>query len=162
MTYKKILVTLDGSKLAERALEHVIETAAPKAHITLLSVLVEDRVSEIAALASAVGTTFSVGSDWPPIKRVDDPDEVNARKTYLQGIAEWLEQIGYDVAVEVRDGDPIQEILETANEGYDLVLMVTHGRTGLSKLALGSVTEGVLQKVNCPVLVIPSRMENKQ
>jgi len=43
-----------------------------------------------------------------------------------------------------------------AREGFDLLMMVTHGRTGLSKLALGSITEAVLQHAPCPVLVIPA------
>lgn len=55
------------------------------------------------------------------------------------------------------DGDPAYEIVAAAKEtGADLVIMGTHGRTGLSRLVLGSVAEQVLRKAPCPVLTVKS------
>jgi nucleotide-binding universal stress UspA family protein len=55
----------------------------------------------------------------------------------------------------IEDGDPVTEILETAREtGCDLIVMGTHGRTGVGRLLLGSVAEAVLRKAPCPVLTM--------
>ena len=72
-------------------------------------------------------------------KRVDGPDLKHAVETMLRR--------GYDA----------QGITQTADEvGCDLIVMGTHGRTGLSRLMMGSVAENVLPKANCPVLVVKS------
>jgi nucleotide-binding universal stress UspA family protein len=57
----------------------------------------------------------------------------------------------------LREGDPAQEILHTAEETKaDLIVMGTHGRTGLRRLLMGSVAEVVLRKAPCPVLTVKS------
>ena len=160
MKYRKILVTLDGSKLAEAALEHVVEVAHPGAQIHFISVMAEDRVSEIAALASAIAqpvTTMAPPTDqWPPINNSTDPHAIHARRDYLDQVSSWITQAGYEVSTEVRPGNVVETILSVARDGFDLIVMVTHGRTGLSKVALGSVAEGVLHKAPCAVLIIPA------
>jgi nucleotide-binding universal stress UspA family protein len=157
MGYKKILVTLDGSKLAELALQHTIEVAAPGAQIHILSVMAEDRVSEIAALASAMGQSVALSSEqWPPLRTASDPRLVHAREDYLLQVSEWLEQVGMEVTVEVRPGNIVDTIVSVARDGFDVVIMATHGRTGLSRVALGSVAEGVLHHSPCPVLIVPA------
>ncbi len=157
MGYKKILVTLDGSKLAELALSHVIEVAASGAQVHLLSVMAEDRVSEIAALASAMSQPVTVTKEqWPPLHTSSDPRAIYAREDYLRQVSEWLEQVGLRVSVEVRPGNIVDTIVSVARDGFEVVVMVTHGRTGLSRVALGSVAEGVLHRSPCPVLIIPA------
>src|SRR5258708_4544233 len=115
MKYRKILVTLDGSKLAEAALEHVIEIARPSAQIHFLSVMAEDRVSEIAALASAIAqpvTTMAPPADqWPPIDNTSDPRAMHARRDYLNQASAWIAQAGYDVSIEVSPGNVVETIL---------------------------------------------------
>jgi nucleotide-binding universal stress UspA family protein len=59
------------------------------------------------------------------------------------------------VDYQTREGEAAVEILRTAEElGCDLIVMGTHGRTGLSRLLMGSVAESVLSKASCPVLVV--------
>jgi universal stress protein A len=59
------------------------------------------------------------------------------------------------VECQVRDGDAAEEILKTAQEGHcDLIVLGTHGRSGLRRLLVGSVAEAVLRKAPCPVLTI--------
>jgi nucleotide-binding universal stress UspA family protein len=156
MGYNNILVTLDGSKLAEQALKQVIAIAVPGARIHLLSVMAPDRVSEIASLANAAGQPFQpVDSHWPPIHQPDDPHASDARRSYLEEVSEWLEQADYNVTVEVRSGESVVEsILEAVHGVYEVIVMATHGRTGIGRAVLGSVTQGVLAKAPCPVLVI--------
>jgi nucleotide-binding universal stress UspA family protein len=156
MGYRKILVTLDGSKLAEQALKQVIQIAEPGAQIHLLSIMAPDRVSEIAALASAAGQAFQpLDSQWPPLHGPDDPHASDARRSYLEQVSEWLQQAEYPVTVEVREGKAIIEsILNVARGGYEAIVMATHGRTGIGRAVLGSITQGVLAQAPCPVLVI--------
>jgi nucleotide-binding universal stress UspA family protein len=154
-----VLITLDGSPLAERALDFVPRLLKSDTHIRLLTVLGEDRAVELASLASTLGHVGYFSSELPQVKLGVDPQEAIAARNYLLGLAEKLELQGYPVTVEVVEGRSVADaIVETANSGkYDAVLMVTHGRTGLSKLALGSVTENVLKKADCPVIVVPGR-----
>jgi nucleotide-binding universal stress UspA family protein len=66
-----------------------------------------------------------------------------------------LEQAGYRVSVMIQCGDPTQTIVEVAaREAVDLVAMATHGRAGLRRLVLGSVTEAVLRELTVPVLLV--------
>ncbi|MGA7613800.1 MAG: universal stress protein [Thermoanaerobaculia bacterium] len=60
-----------------------------------------------------------------------------------------------EARIEIRRGYPATEIVDFArNEGYDLIVMATHGHTGLEHALLGSITEKVLRKAHCPVLVV--------
>ncbi|MER3416796.1 MAG: universal stress protein [Gemmataceae bacterium] len=80
-------------------------------------------------------------------------------KEYLQSVREKLEQIpvGEDIPVErvLLEGDAVDGILRTAEDkGADLIVLGTHGRTGLGRLLLGSVAEQVVRRANCPVLTV--------
>lgn len=66
---------------------------------------------------------------------------------------------GRKARVEVITGDPVSQITTRAHElGVDLIVMGTHGRTGLPRLLMGSVAEGVLRQATCPVLLVPVRI----
>jgi nucleotide-binding universal stress UspA family protein len=154
MGYKKILVPLDGSELAESALAHIPALADPGARIHLVSVLAEEPLREIAVAAAAIGYSYSTSVEsWPPVSSSVDPEEVRARQNYLNQLAESLSLKGYWVTTEIRTGDVVTAI-EDASDGCDVVLLATHGRTGLSRFILGSVSEGILHRVLCPVLVV--------
>lgn len=65
------------------------------------------------------------------------------------------ERPGLMVASRAIQGDPALEICEVARQaGHDLIVMGTHGRTGLTRLFLGSVAERVIREAPCPVLVV--------
>jgi nucleotide-binding universal stress UspA family protein len=163
MGYRNVLVTLDGSKLAERALEPVLQIANQKANIHLLSIMSEDRTSEIAALASAIVQPHGARDEnWPPIQSPRDPRAVHAREAYLEEVREWLESLGYSVTIEVRPGNVVETILSVARDRFDVIVIASHSRTGLSKIALGSVAEGVLHKSPCPIRIIPANDANTQ
>jgi nucleotide-binding universal stress UspA family protein len=64
---------------------------------------------------------------------------------------------GRKLPLVVREGDPAKEILaQAASMPADLIVVSTHGRSGFERLALGSVTEKVMRKATCPVLVVPA------
>jgi nucleotide-binding universal stress UspA family protein len=155
MPYRKILVPLDGSKLAELALQHVVEVAEPGANIHVLSVMAPNPVDEISSLASAKGEAAPLtGEQWPPI-RPADPQAAHAREDYLRRVSEWLELMDFDVTREVRTGNVIDTILDVARDGFNVIILVTHGRTGMTRTVKGSVADALLQRAPCPVLVIP-------
>ena len=158
MSYQRILVTLDGSELAESALRHVTEIARPGAQVHVLSVLTRDLVAEFADVRSVLGSVFAVPSEeMPPVRRATNPQEVYAREDYLHRASDFLKELGYRVTVEVLPGEVVDTIVGVAWDGFDVVVMATHGRTGLRRLALGSVAEAVLWRARCPVLVVPVR-----
>ncbi|MBS3965939.1 MAG: universal stress protein [Truepera sp.] len=80
-------------------------------------------------------------------------------KAELEPSARKLRQAGYQVRLEVRFGEPAQEIADLVEEeSVALVALATHGRSGLSRLVLGSVAEKVLRSLRVPVLMVrPAR-----
>ena len=85
---------------------------------------------------------------------VEDPE--TCRET-LEGMCRCLDDadLKYPVTARLRLGESAAEILRTADEtGCDLLVMGTHGRTGLGRLLMGSVAEEVLRHARCPVLMI--------
>jgi nucleotide-binding universal stress UspA family protein len=60
-------------------------------------------------------------------------------------------------SVSVIHGLPATEICHAANEDVDLIVISTHGRTGIGHILIGSIAEHVVRQAHCPVLVIPAR-----
>jgi nucleotide-binding universal stress UspA family protein len=85
-----------------------------------------------------------------------DAQVIGERLEYLHRIADDLRAQGFKVGIEAHPGAVIPTIVSTAAD-FDVLVMATHGRTGLSKFLLGSVAEGVLHKSPCPVLLVPAR-----
>jgi nucleotide-binding universal stress UspA family protein len=156
MGYRKILVPLDGSTLAEQVLKRLQTMAEPKARIHLLTVLGHDRLDMIAASVSAGGQPFSpIGDPWMA-NDFNSPDDVEDRKAYLKKAALTLTQLGFSVTTDIRRGEIADTIIQEASEGhFDVIAIATHGRTGFGRLLLGSVTQAILGKAPCPVLVLP-------
>jgi nucleotide-binding universal stress UspA family protein len=163
MGYKKILLTLDGSKMAELALQHIVKVVEVGAQIHLLSVMAEGRTSEVAALAGAIAEPLALPkAAWPPLSGAHDAQAVSAREIYLKQVADWVGQLGFEVTTEVRSGNVVETIVSVAREGFDVIVIVTHGRTGIKKVALGSIAEGVLHRTPCPMLIIPASAVNAE
>jgi len=75
------------------------------------------------------------------------------------GDAPVIARISHDIGI----GTPYKRIIETAQQtAVDLIVMPTHGRTGLAHMLIGSVTERVLRRAPCPVLAIPALKEPKR
>ena len=145
--YKRILVPLDGSDLAERILPHVeVIAKATGAEVFLLRTT-DPRHGEIAAEAPTEA------------KRWMDADQAQAAK-YLEGVAKRLRDVGVPTRIEVVVGAPAVEILTTAEqENVDLIALMSialmsHGATGFDKFDRGSVTEKVLKGSTRPVLLV--------
>jgi nucleotide-binding universal stress UspA family protein len=147
--YKKILVPLDGSKLAESVLSHVESLAMclPEAEVILISVT--ERVTGFRAVDD-----YSQPLGERLVPEAVGKEERAARK-YLDGIGKKLEGKGIKVLTEVLMGKPADEItLFATNEGCDLIIMASHGRSGPSRWTHGSVAEKVFRSNCAPILMV--------
>ncbi len=140
-----LIVPLDGSSLAEAALPVATDLAvAVGGHLVLVGVI-PTAGQLVAGAGGAIGTY--VGSDHAQL-------EVDARQ-YLDDIAAWSTARAIRAEVCVRQGKPATEIGAVARErATAVVVMATHGRTGLTRTVLGSVAGDVLHQGACPVMLI--------
>jgi nucleotide-binding universal stress UspA family protein len=140
--YKRVLVPLDGSPLAEAVIPFLTEIAGPlDMSVILLRVL--EPVSPVI-----VEGLRQVLIDVSAARTRD-------ARAYLAGVAATVQARGIATSCEVRAGRPDERILETAREvAADLIAMSTHGRSGLSRLLFGSVAEQVLRHADVPVLMM--------
>lgn len=149
----KILVTLDGSKLAELALPYAEKVVSPTGELVLLSVVDVPDFPIYAAYPMAVP---SPKTDYTTIVN----DMIDVAKDYLDEVANRLRLSGLRVKTVVKIGEPASGIIEEAKElNVDAVVMSTHGRSGLSRWLFGSITQKVLNVMPCPVIVVPGKTE---
>ncbi len=140
--YKRILVPLDGSELAERILPHVEAVAKATGAETLLIRTTDPRHASIAAEAPTEARKWL------------DTDQAQAAK-YLEGVAKRLQDAGITTRLEVLVGEPAVEILMAAEkENVDLIAMMSHGATGFNHFDRGSVAEKILKGSTRPVLMV--------
>lgn len=133
-TYRRLLVPLDGSEVAEQVIPYVHEIAYKfNSHVVLLS--------------AAEGS--------------ESEGFVGKAKIYLNQLSAALTKKGLHVETIVRSAEPAQTILSTSKElNIDLIMMVSHGRGGIARqehVKLGSVVDIVLQKTLCPIFLISAR-----
>jgi nucleotide-binding universal stress UspA family protein len=146
--FKKILVALDGSKLAEAILPYVRGLAqCTGAEIVLLRVPAYESL-EIAAMETAMIAPTS----WP-----DDEAVRREATAYLKGLVEELKGSGLKATSVVRDGPVANTVVDYASEiNADLIALSTHGRSGLARLLMGSVADEIVHDSKAPVLLIRS------
>lgn len=136
--YDKIMVPLDGSKLSEAALEPALELA---------------RLSGAKlALVQAYSVPGLIPGEGPEYRR---EFAVKQAEEHLDRVAPALKASGVEPEIVVAEGDPASVILDTAERlGVDLIVMSTHGRSGLGRWVLGSVAEKVVRHCHCKVMMI--------
>jgi len=140
--YKKILVPLDGSELAKKALDHADKLAeAFDAEIILLQVVPFMPIYGAPELV----TPFVV-----------DEKQKEVVEGYLTNLAEELKKRGFNVTAKVKTGMQVaEEIIDFAKEsGVDLIVMSTHGHSGITRWVLGSVAHKVLTRAETPILLV--------
>jgi nucleotide-binding universal stress UspA family protein len=143
--YQKILVPLDGSKLAECALPHV------------KNMLKDGSVGEVTLL-NVVNVYIPGRGDLPGLSDVNairDNLFMESRK-YLADVELRLGSEGIKVKTESLEGSRPADIISdyAQKNGIDMIVIATHGYTGLKRLMLGSVALGVLHESHMPVLLI--------
>ncbi len=140
--YRRAIVPLDGSPVAEAIIPFVLEIAGP---LDMEVVLV--RVLQPLPPQVIEGSRHVVVDDVEA-RRLDAEE-------YLAPIAVELRTKGIRARTQVRRGDPAGEIVAAAHEtAADLIAMTTHGRSGLGRLVFGSVAEAVLRRAHLPVFLM--------
>jgi len=139
--YKRIVLPLDGSPMAEQALPHAVAHASQfGADLVLLKVLapLQDVVfSSPAAVQSAEAMSAQLARD------------------YLEEVAAGIQVQGITVQVAAVEGQPYVEIVRYAEEQEaDLIVISTRGQSGFSRWLLGSVADRVVRGATVPVLLV--------
>jgi len=148
--FSKVLVPLDGSKVGEAAipaLEQLVDKLAKgtKVEVTLIGVITLLRHWVVVGEASA-----PVSYTEEELRLIKD----NIDK-YLIKTGESLKKKGVTVRTMVSTGNAADEIIKAVDDTKaDLIAMSTHGRSGLRRLAFGSVTDKVLHRSTIPVLMV--------
>jgi nucleotide-binding universal stress UspA family protein len=144
---KKILVPLDGSKVAEQIVPHAEELARGMGAELILFHAYETFLGVISGEAM-------VTMPAEEIKEVNKNREEDA-KAYLKTIAGTLREMGLTLSEVVASGDPADGILSYAeSDAVDIISMSTHGLSGIKRWVFGSVTDKVLHAGDMPVLVV--------
>ena len=152
--YNKILVPLDGSELAACVLPHVesITQGCGVSNVIFLRV-VEPAHLPVATEFAGAGS-FSEEDAAKARKTQDDHNKAAAKK-YLNDIIKRGKYNGADLKAEVIMGKPADSIAEYAEKhGVDLIVIATHGRSGVSRWVHGSVADKVLRSACVPVLMV--------
>lgn len=143
--FKKILVCLDGSSLAEQILPYATEEAV---HFDAKTYLLQ--VVTMPATISGPEQPAPVAALLEQVKR----EEALARG-YLERIADPLRKKGLEVECVTLQGTPSESIVSFASKNnINLVAIATHGRSGLKRLVFGSVADFLLRESGLPMLVI--------
>lgn len=143
ISYSEILVPLDGSPFAETALPHAVAIASKfDSHMTLVKVFETPHVYQSVAEQGVL----------MDVHQAAVKDALN----YLDGVKANIEAEGVSIAIDFLEGDDVSAmILEAIEEiGADLVVMSTHGRSGLDRWRFGSVAQRVTRHSPVPVVLI--------
>ena len=143
--YKKILVPLDGSELAKKALLEAEKLA---------KIFDSDLI-----LFQVVPFVPIYGSPELVTPLIIDEKQKEAAERYLAGLANDLKQRGFKVRTMVKTGQQVPaEIIDFAKEsGTELIVMSTHGRSGFTRWFVGSVAHRVLVRAENPILLIRTK-----
>jgi len=139
---KRILVPVDGSEQAHRAFEFVAEEFGD-AEVVLLHV-----INPAEAGYSAQASIPSFSEEWYESERA-------AAEELFSEIAALADGTDLSTEREIEVGKPIRAIVEFADEnGVDQIVMGSHGRSGVTRILLGSVAEAVVRRSPVPVTVV--------
>jgi nucleotide-binding universal stress UspA family protein len=145
--YNKILVPLDGSELAECVLPHLSTIAGG---CGLQDVVLLRVVKPFTPVASYLGD----GVSMVDVAGINE-DAMKAAKSYLGQLAEKLVFPGVKVRWEVLTGNEADGIAGYAKDNQvDLIIIATHGRSGVSRWVMGSVADRVMRSACVPVLMV--------
>ena len=141
--HKKILVPTDGSKYAEKSLNHAL-------------VIANASGAEIIAL-SVIENGFSLS--LPANESINDINELlhDETKQNLKNVDKIKEESGFDVNIsyKIAEGSPAKAILKVVDEeDIDLIVIASSGKTGFDKFIMGSVADKVVNNAKCSVLLI--------
>jgi nucleotide-binding universal stress UspA family protein len=146
--YKHILVPLDGSKLAEAALKEALPLAkSAGARVTFLEAI------------WPIIDVMNTGTQVATVERIRKKEA----QQYLESATRRPEWKGLKAEAVVKVGSAADVIIDYARlKRADLIVMSTHGRSGLGRWAFGSIADKVLRGASCPVLLVRASSKGKR
>jgi nucleotide-binding universal stress UspA family protein len=146
---KSILVPIDFSDVTFKVVKAAVYLAKPfQSHIALMHVEWTEPGGEII--------DFGAGPNLVPPPVRDEPEVAEARKKKLAELEEMVTSVGLTSTTIERQGPPVEEILALAESArVDLIVIGSHHHGALYHLFEGGVTEGILGRARCPVLIVP-------
>ncbi|RJQ51358.1 MAG: universal stress protein [Nitrospiraceae bacterium] len=145
--FRNILVATDGSKFSEAAVSEAISIAKR----------CDSNLIVISVVPSEAGSPFDIVHSEMHKGTVSDKEFQEAEKN-VKNVKTLAEENGVRVKGFILSGRPYEAIIETAKENKaDLIVVGSHGRTGLAKVFMGSVTERVIGLAECAVLVVKAK-----
>jgi nucleotide-binding universal stress UspA family protein len=158
MEIKKILAPTDCSELSLVGLRHALEIAQSQQAEIIVYYAADSR--QAVPHPSGFQRAYSPDSPRNVIQEFVDRRKEGLEKLLRGNFPELIEKV--TVRQEVDIGVARERIVEMAEkEGVDIIVMSTHGRTGLPHMFLGSVTEHVVRRAPCPVLSVPPSRKPK-
>jgi nucleotide-binding universal stress UspA family protein len=140
--YRRILVPLDGSKVAEGVLPHAKSLAYSEG-------------AELILLTVAANPALDFAFSDPGLAQSAVQEQEEGSRKYIAKIENELKSAGFKVSTLLRVGSVAEVILGVAEElQVDIIAMSTHGRTGPARWLLGSIAERVVHNSKVPVLLI--------
>ena len=177
--YKKIIVPLDGSKLAECVLPHVESIAKISGTEEVILITVTERVASLILNNNQSKSSVNSEEFHPAVAFSDrlysgrrleiTPSSqiplvtgkmLKQGQSYLAKVAEQLVKKGIKISIAILMGEAAEQIVDFAgSEKADLIIMASHGRSGFSRWAIGSVAEKVFHGSNVPILLVKASSE---
>lgn len=139
MAFKNILVPTDGSEYTKAAVRKAMELAK----------LSGGRITALYVLDQTILTNMPMDT---AVMNVYNTLEKEG-KAAVDFVRDLGAEEGVEVELSVKEGTPVKVILDES-PNYDIIVMGTLGRTGMSKLLMGSVAERVVRASQCPVMVV--------
>jgi len=153
----KILAPADLSNHCKVGVQYALELANTQdSEVVILNVL----TVEETPFAQADEDWLAQQTDLPKLKKALEQRQSLLNDFVSQNFAELLSTV--KVRQEVVIGTPYKRIIEKAEgEAFDMIIMSTHGRTGVLHMLIGSVTERVVRRAPCPILAVPLHSKSK-
>lgn len=149
--YKKIMVPLDGSELAECALLH-LETVVKGCELPEVII-----VQAVEPISIPYGLEVSKLASLEQVKEFETHQKTAAEK-YLKEIVAHLASAGVTARAEIVYGKASDALTDFADKnGIDLVIMASHGRSGISRRVWGGVADHLLRSLSIPVLIVRAK-----
>ncbi len=161
LNFKRVLCPVDLSPFSLEALQLAVEVAETSGATLYLLHVIDNPFDELymSSITQADPASIELYKTEPLkrskiIKATVDHGEV-ILKQFCHEKVEQLPKVRYLV----RDGDPFEQIMDaTEDHRIDLVVLATHGRTGIRRLIIGNVAEKVVRHAPCPVLTVKPRL----